>query len=289
MSLIDKKKLADLVRLSLQEDICEGDITTEVGVGEDVRAVAKLVSKQDIVLAGMPVVKEVFRQLDSGLTLKILKDDGSRVANGECFAVIEGKAKRLLEGERLALNFLQRLSGVATLTAEYVKAVEGTKAVILDTRKTTPGLRFLEKYAVLVGGGKNHRHGLYDQFLFKDNHIASSMHNFKSDIKNIIDKARKYKSDALVEVEVDTLDQLKDLIPANPDIILLDNFSLEDTRTAVSMKPDNILFEASGGITLESVSEIAKCGVDRISVGALTHSAGSVDISMDIELCQTKN
>ena len=289
MSCIDKKKLAELVRFSLHEDIGVGDITTEVGVGEEVKAVAKLISKQGIIVAGLPVVKEVFSQLDSSLVVKIIKDDGSAVAKGECFAIIEGKAKRLLEGERLALNFMQRLSAVATLTAKYVEAVKGTKAVILDTRKTTPGLRFLEKYAVTVGGGTNHRYGLYDQFLFKDNHIASSMQNFKADIKNIIDKARQYKPGALVEVEVDTLAQLKDVIPANPDIILLDNFSLEDTRTAVAMKPDNILFEASGGITLESVSEIARCGVDRISVGALTHSAGAVDISMDIELCQIKN
>ena len=199
-----KKKLADLVASSLREDIGAGDITTEVGVAENVRAVAKLISKQDIVVAGLPVVKEVFAQIDKSLVVKILKDDGSSVAKGECFAVIEGKAKKLLEGERLALNFLQRLSAVATLTAKYVKAVEGTKAVILDTRKTTPGLRFLEKYAVTVGGGTNHRHGLYDQFLFKDNHIASSMRNLKTDIANIIDKARRYKPDALVEVEVDT-------------------------------------------------------------------------------------
>ncbi|MCD6460574.1 carboxylating nicotinate-nucleotide diphosphorylase [bacterium] len=289
MYRIDKKKLKELVELSLKEDIGAGDITTQISVSDDIQAIGKIIAKQDIVIAGIPVVKEVFSRIDKNLSVKILKDDGQKAAAGEYFLLIEGKANSLLKGERLALNFLQRLSAVATLTYKYVKAVKGTNAVILDTRKTTPGLRFLEKYAVSVGGGTNHRSGLYDQFLFKDNHIASSMKNFKNDIKNIVRKARDYKPDALVEVEVDTLSQLKDVIPAEPDIILLDNFSMDDLREAVKMKPENILFEASGEITLESVTQTAECGVDRISVGAITHSAQAVDISMDIELCRQKN
>ncbi len=285
MDRIDKKYIAETVRMALAEDIGGGDITTEVSVKPDILAVGKIVAKETLVVAGIPVVEEVFRQVDSGIDLNISVDDGNVCAENSVILTVSGCADSILKGERTALNFLQRMSGIATLTGRFVKEVDGTHAVILDTRKTTPLLRRIEKYAVKMGGGTNHRMGLYDQFLFKDNHIVASIHDFSTDMNDLIKKAREFRSDVKVEVEVDTIDQFKQLIDAQPDIILLDNFSIPDLKEAVRINRGRVFLEASGGITLDSVRSVAQTGVDGISVGAITHSAGAVDIALDLELC----
>ncbi|MDX9703590.1 MAG: carboxylating nicotinate-nucleotide diphosphorylase [Candidatus Auribacterota bacterium] len=287
--IIDQQILSRIVQSALEEDIGSGDITTEISVHEQVVARGNIFARQKLVVAGMPVVREIFRQMQSQLDLTVFRDDGSCASPNDCIAFVEGNARSILTAERVALNFLQRLSGIATLTAQYVQAVEGTNAVILDTRKTTPGLRMLEKYAVKVGGGENHRFGLYDQFLFKDNHIAAGSGDFASYIETVIKNARMQRPGTFVEVEVDSLEQFQSVLHLNPDCILLDNFSTEDLRKAVALNESAVLLEASGGVSLDRVRSIACTGVDRISVGAITHSACAVDISMDLELCRAKN
>ncbi len=289
MPSLDQQTLTRIVQNALSEDVGSGDITTTISIPEQTVARGNILARQPLVVAGIPVVREILRQVNSDLSLTVFREDGCAVQAGDCIAFIEGNARSILTAERLALNFLQRLSGVATLTAKYVDAVEGTNAVILDTRKTTPGLRMLEKYAVKMGGGENHRFGLYDQFLFKDNHIAAGCPDFTSYMKAIIEQARKEKPDTFLEVEVDTLEQYEKLLPLKPDCILLDNFSTEALRQAVAMNDSSILLEASGGVSLNTVKSIAYTGVDRISVGALTHSACAVDISLDLELCRAKS
>ncbi len=285
MFAVDKDKLRDVVKTALIEDVGSGDVTTEISVLEDIRAVASFVAREEFILSGVFVVDEVFKQVDDSLRLSVMVNDGSVVCENDCVMTVEGSAKSILTGERVALNFLQRMSGISTLTGKFTKEVEGTDAVILDTRKTTPGLRFIEKYSVRVGGGTNHRFGLYDRFLFKDNHIAVAALNFRSDIDLIIRKARSYKPSLKVEVEVDTIGQLKQLLPSEPDIILLDNFSIPDLCEAVSLAKGKAFLEASGGITLDTVRDVALTGVDGISVGALTYSYRAVDISLDMKLC----
>lgn len=289
MIRLDEQMLKNIVRRALDEDIGSGDITSEVAIAQTTLARGNIIAREELVVAGMPVLREIFNQMAVPLNVVVFRDDGSGASPGDCIAFVEGNARAILSAERVALNFLQRLSGIATLTSHYVEAVEGTYAVVLDTRKTTPGLRMLEKYAVNVGGGENHRAGLYDQFLFKDNHIAAGTVHLQKDLGAMIATARKTKPESFIEVEVDTLAQLETVLPLKPDCILLDNFSFADLRKAVALADGTVLLEASGGVTLDTIRSIALTGVDRISVGALTHSARAVDIALDLELCQAKS
>ncbi len=279
--MIERSYLRRLITDALREDIGHGDITTEYLIPEGHKSKAQIILKEDCVLAGAPVVKEVFHCLDPAIICRILRSDGEHLSKGTVVIELEGPTKSLLSGERLALNLLQRLSGIATLTAKFVKELQGTSAVVVDTRKTTPGLRMLEKYAVRVGGGKNHRFGLYDGILIKDNHIQAS-----GGISKAIKRA-KLRAHHLVkiEIEVTTLEQLKEAIQAGADVVMLDNMNIQEIKKAVRFvrqEAPSVLLEASGGITLENVREIALTGVDIISVGALTHSANAIDISMYI-------
>ena len=268
-----------LITQALLEDIHTGDITTLAVVGEGSESHARLIAKEPMVLAGIQVAERVFYLVDSTIRFNPCFGDGSRIAGGDLLAGIDGKAASLLQGERVALNLLQRMCGVATLTARYVEAVQGTSARIVDTRKTTPGLRMLEKYAVRVGGGINHRTGLYDGVLIKENHIAAA-----GGISEAIRRARAYIPHTLkIEVETETLDQVIEAVAAGAEIIMLDNMTPAAMREAVGIISGRALVEASGGVNLESVKEIAETGVNIISVGALTHSARAMDISMLLE------
>lgn len=278
MMVLDYRYLKTIVKAALAEDVGSGDITTQLTVPAETRACGVIVCKQDAVVAGIPVVEAVFRAADPELDITITKCDGDRAHSGEQLACISGAARSLLTGERVALNFLQRMSGIATLTAAYVELVAGTKARIVDTRKTTPGLRELEKYAVTVGGGHNHRFGLSDGILIKDNHIAVA--------GGVVAAVKAAKAGAphtlKIEVEVDTINQLDEAISAGADAVLLDNMSVETLREAVELAAGRVLLEASGGVSETNVRQIAETGVDLVSVGALTHSPKAVDISMEI-------
>lgn len=267
-----------LIRAALAEDIGEGDITTRAIVSPSARGHAVLLAKEDFVVAGLFVAKEVFKTLDPGTSFRAHFKDGCRVKKGETLAEIEGRMDVLLSGERVALNFLQRLSGIATLTSRFVREIKGTKAKVLDTRKTTPCLRPLEKYAVKAGGGQNHRAGLFDSVLIKDNHIKAA-----GGVGRALEMvAKKYGGLVRVEVEVTNLDELNEAIGFKPDIIMLDNMDAAVMKKAVRMVNKRSLIEASGGITLENIAKAARTGVDFISVGGLTHSAKAVDISMEV-------
>ncbi len=265
-----------LIEQALLEDIHTGDITTQAVVPERRTAVARLIAKEDMVIAGLFVAERVFCRLDPAVVFSASQPEGARASRGDLLAAVQGSAADLLMGERVALNLLQRLSGVATLTSRYVEAVKGTKARIVDTRKTTPGLRQAQKYAVRVGGGHNHRLGLYDGILIKENHITAA-----GGIGEAIGRARAYIPHTLrIEIETETLGQVDEALAAGADIIMLDNMGLDDMRTAVGLIAGRALVEASGGVNLETVRSIAETGVDIISVGALTHSARAMDISM---------
>ncbi len=265
-----------IIRTALQEDIGHGDVTTLATVEKGSSARAQLVAKEDFVLAGIDVAQQVFHLLDPSVAFEKLIEDGQQVSRGEVLAWLKGDAAVLLQGERVALNLLQRMCGVATLTAQFVKAVEGTAATIVDTRKTTPGLRILEKYSVRMGGGTNHRTSLYDGVLIKENHIAAA-----GGIATAIRRARTQVPHTLkIEVETQTLDEVGEALEAGVDIILLDNMALETMREAVRLIDGRALAEASGGVNLKTVRGIAETGVDLISVGALTHSYRAMDISM---------
>jgi len=275
---------SDLFKLAgdfLAEDVGRGDITTEAVVLPGVRARGRFVAKQDLVVAGLEVADAVFAVLDSSVEIEAFVTDGDRVSAGEVFARVDGPAEVLLAAERTALNLLQHLSGIATLTRAFVEAVAGTRAQIVDTRKTLPGLRMLQKYAVVVGGGRNHRFGLDDGILIKDNHIALA-----GSVRTAVERARKYAGHMhKIEVEVSNMDDLREALEARADIILLDNMSPEMVREAVRVvreRAPEVLVEASGGITLENVRAYAEAGVDFISIGALTHSAPAADISMKL-------
>jgi nicotinate-nucleotide pyrophosphorylase (carboxylating) len=275
---------SDLFKLAgdfLAEDVGRGDITTEAVVLPGVRARGRFVAKQDLVVAGLEVADAVFAVLDSSVEIEAFVTDGDRVNAGTVFARVDGPADVLLAAERTALNLLQHLSGIATLTRAFVEAVAGTRAQIVDTRKTLPGLRMLQKYAVTVGGGRNHRFGLDDGILIKDNHIALA-----GGVRTAIERARAYAGYLhKIEVEVSTMDDLREALQARADVILLDNMPPEMVREAVRLiresDPD-VLVEASGGITLENVRAYAEAGVDFISIGALTHSAPAADISLKL-------
>ena len=268
---------------ALAEDLGPGDITSEAFIPDGHRSHARIIAKENLVLAGTEVAAEVFRLVDPAITVALRNSDGARLAPGEVVLTAGGPTRSLLAAERTALNFLQQLSGIATLTREFVEAVAGTKAVILDTRKTTPGLREFERAAVAAGGGVNHRSGLFDQILAKDNHLAVT--GDAAGLQAAIERAKAKKPDVAVEIEADTLDQVRMLCGLRGvNIILLDNMSLQEMRDAVNIRGSkNILLEASGGVNLQTVRAIAETGVDRISVGALTHSARAVDLSMEIE------
>ena len=268
-----------LIRSALDEDIGSGDITTSCTVPPGAIGKGSIVAKEPLVLAGIVVAKRVFLTVRNDLDLSLLLEDGNRAMPGERLLEVRGDLAAILMAERTALNFLQRLSGIAPITRAFVDEVATTSGRILDTRKTTPGWRFLEKAAVRAGGGYNHRFGLYDGILIKDNHIVAA-----GGIGQAVTAVRACKSSGVkVQVEVETLDQLAEAIAAGSDAVLLDNMDIESMSEAVQRVGGKILLEASGGITLENVREVAATGVDLISAGALTHSARAVDMSMEIE------
>lgn len=268
-----------IIETALLEDIHTGDLTTQGVLPESRTIRAKLIAKEPMVVCGLNVAARVFHFLDQSIDFSTLCSEGSHVPAGSTIAAIQGDAALLLQGERVALNLLQRMSGIATLTSEYVKSVNDTKARVVDTRKTTPGLRQLEKYAVRVGGGKNHRTGLYDGVLIKENHISAA-----GGITTAIRRARDYIPHTVkIEIETETLEQVKEALDAGADIIMLDNMDIGTMETAVKLIAGRALVEASGGVNLDSIRSIAETGVDLISVGALTHSARSMDISMLME------
>ena len=272
--------LAQQVTIALVEDIGSGDVTAEL-VPADQRVTGKVISREPAILCGRPWVTEVFRQLDPSVQLTWTADDGDRVAANQTLFEIAGLARPVLTGERAALNFLQLLSGTATATRRYVEAIAGTASAILDTRKTLPGLRTAQKYAVLCGGAQNLRIGLFDQVLIKENHIAAA-----GSLTEAIRAARRVAGSKKVEVEVETLQEFSEALQAAPDIIMLDEFSLSDMRAAVelnSASDHSVKIEASGRVTLETVRAIAETGVDYISIGSITKHVRAVDLSMRLE------
>ena len=276
MALIADTALGRIVRDALAEDIGAGDVTTDATVDEAATGTAVLVTRTPGVVAGLDAVEAVFHALDPELELECLVAEGDLLAGPAPVARVRGSLRAILTGERTALNLLARLSGIATLTRRYVDAVAGTGVAILDTRKTTPGLRSLEKHAVAAGGGRNHRFGLDDGVLVKDNHLAAA-----GSVRAAVERLRA-ATDLAIEVECDTLAQVADALEAGADAILLDNMSLDELRQAVALAGGRARLEASGGVSLETVRAIAETGVDEISIGALTHSAPALDVSLEI-------
>jgi nicotinate-nucleotide pyrophosphorylase (carboxylating) len=276
-----------LIDLALQEDLGNrGDLTSSCVVPPETQGSALFVSRKPGRLAGLPIAQMVFAQVDPTLTWQQLESDSGSLLPGTALARVSGSMRSILIGERTALNFLQRLSGIATLTARYAEKIAGTRAVLLDTRKTTPGWRLLEKYAVRCGGGTNHRLGLYDGVLIKDNHLASLRHGSQGVAEAVRAARAQYGQSVPIEVEVDTLEQLEVALSAGPDIILLDNMGPDRLREAIARRDaigPTIRLEASGGVNLDTIAAIAITGIDRISVGALTHSAVALDIGLDYE------
>lgn len=283
MNWLDNSELVLQIGEFLAEDIGRGDITTQACVNDDISGIGKFLAKEDLVVCGIAVAEAVFLHLDEDSPeIEMFVNEGDEVAAGTVFATLKGFADVLLTGERVALNLLQRMSGVATLTRAYVKAVEGTNAQIVDTRKTTPGLRMLEKYAVTVGGGKNHRMGLDDGVLIKDNHIALA----GGITEAVVMAKQKVGHLHKIEVEISNWAQLREALEAGADIVMLDNQTPEEARKLVEMARQinpAVLLEASGGMDLDRVRSFAEAGVDLISVGRITHSAKAVDISFKIQ------
>ncbi|MEW6162733.1 MAG: carboxylating nicotinate-nucleotide diphosphorylase [Nitrospirota bacterium] len=267
----------DVIHGALEEDIGHGDITTSLLIPEESESRAQYIAKGNFVLAGLTFAREIFQTLDPSIVFKTFYNEGAKVMIGDVIAEASGRTCAILAGERVSLNILQRLSGIATLTSLYVEKIKGLKAKIVDTRKTTPCQRFMEKYAVRVGGGSNHRFGLFDGILIKDNHIEAV-----GSIKEAVRLAKKGHHLSRIEVEVKNLQDLEEAIEAGTDIVMLDNMSVHDMKEAVKIAKDRVILEASGNIKLENVREIAETGVDLISVGALTHSAVAADISLKI-------
>ena len=278
LSPLDPQSYRDIVRRALDEDLATaGDITTDATVPAGVRARGQFLVKSDCVLAGLDVALESFRILEPGVQVSVRKGDGERCAAGDIVAEVVGTARTLLIGERTALNFLQRLSGIATRASQFVEAAGG-RITVLDTRKTTPTLRALEKYAVRAGGAANHRFGLFDAVLIKDNHIRLA-----GGVAPAVAKARAHQPSLAIEVEAERLDQVNEALTAGADVILVDNMSTADIREAVRRARGRAKIEISGGVTLERLPELAATGADYVSVGALTHSAPAIDISFEIE------
>jgi len=278
MNAIDLTLLHDMLLAALREDVGTGDITSRSTIPPDARATGRYTTKQPLVVAGLPVVQEIVRLVDPDVEFKGVSADGASVAAGTVLAEIRGLARPILTAERTSLNLLQRMCGIATLTRQYVVRIQGTRARIVDTRKTAPGLRVLDKYAVACGGGMNHRMGLFDGVLIKNNHLA-----FHASPAEAIKEARSHLGHLVkVEVEVRNLDELRAAIDSGAEVILLDNFDPQQTRRAVEIAAGRVPLESSGGITLDTVRSFAEAGVDYISVGALTHSVSAVDIHLRV-------
>jgi nicotinate-nucleotide pyrophosphorylase (carboxylating) len=269
------------VRAALSEDIGSGDVTTLAIVPEDRSSRAAMVAREDLMVCGLAFSQAAFQELSPLTKFNFAVGDGARASRGARLLEVEGPARALLTAERVALNYVQRLSGIATLAARFVDAVAGSGAAILDTRKTTPGWRELEKYAVRCGGARNHRFGLWDMVLIKDNHLAALRDATPNPIAAAVQRARQQFPNLKVEVEADTLEQVDQAVAAGADIVLLDNMSLDELRSAVRIARGRAKTEASGGVNIETVAGIASTGVDYISVGAITHSARAVDIGLD--------
>lgn len=279
-----KKELSNFVQQALEEDVRDGDHTSLAALPEDKLSEAKLLVKEDGILAGVEVGVEILRQVDSSIQVDVFIQDGQKVSVGDVVLVAKGKIHSILKAERLVLNVMQRMSGIASKTAAYVKKLEGTTAQVLDTRKTTPLLRFLEKRAVVIGGGANHRFGLYDMILIKDNHVdyAGSV---SAAVKNAVEYKKTTGIDIPIEVEIRNFEELQELLGCEGvDRVMFDNFVPEDVRKAVDLVDKKLVTEASGGITLETIRDYAVTGVDFISVGALTHSVKSLDLSLKAKL-----
>lgn len=285
--MIPRTAMEALCRQALAEDIGCGDATTLAVVPENLTVSATLVAREDCVCAGLPVAESVFRELDPNAAFEARIEEGTRCVTGTELATVTGRGRALLTGERTALNFLQRLSGIATLTRRYVDAAHGGTARILDTRKTTPGLRLVEKYAVACGGGTNHRMGLYDRVMIKDNHREIAKMDGPDGIASAVKRCRAEFPKLEIEVEADTLEEVRAAAEAGVEYILLDNMSDAEVREAVTLVGQRALTEASGGITLKRVPDLARTGVDFISVGALTHSAPASDIALDLQPLRT--
>ncbi len=271
-----------LIAAGLAEDVGAGDITTDAIVSEDLQATADIVVREPGVVCGLEFAVEVFKALDPAIEVEYRAEDGDRIAEAPTVvATLEGNARAILTGERLALNLLQRASGIATATRAYADAIAGTDVELLDTRKTAPGLRLLDRHAVRCGGGTNHRFGLFDAVLIKDNHIAIA-----GGIDAAVAAVLKNNPGVSIEIEVDTLDQLDDALLTGADVVLLDNMPPATLREAVRETAGRARLEASGGITLDTIAEVAATGVDAISIGALTHSVSALDIALEVHTCQ---
>jgi nicotinate-nucleotide pyrophosphorylase (carboxylating) len=271
-----RDKIIECIERALQEDLQSGDVTSEAIVPPDAEMSGRIIAKQDGVIAGLDVAQATFFLVDERIELVAHVDEGAEVESHQVLATVSGPARAMLSGERVAMNFLGRMSGIATFTNRFVKAVEGTGAVILDTRKTAPGLREIDKMAVRRGGGQNHRMGLYDMILIKDNHI-----DFAGSLDEAVKRAQAASSDLEIEVEARTLDDVREALRLGVNRIMLDNMMLDDMRAAVELNKGRAKLEASGNVRLENVRQIAETGVDFISVGALTHSARVFDASLD--------
>jgi len=270
----------DPISIALREDLGAGDITTQFFVPGNLQALGRIVARERAIVAGTEVAAEVFRRIDPKLTVEILQPDGTALSGGETILEVRGPAGSILTAERVALNFLQRLCGIATLTRQFVEAIGKSRAKILDTRKTTPGLRGLEKAAVVAGGGENHRSTLSDMVLVKDNHLRATA---PTELASIIQRIRQERPGVRIEVEADRLDQVRAFLEVEGiDVILLDNMEPTEMREAVAAGKGKMKFEASGGINVKTVRRIAATGVDYISVGALTHSARAIDLSLEL-------
>lgn len=277
--MLEMDAVRKIIRRALEEDIRSGDVTTAYALTGDETGKATALAKEDLVVAGLEVFRDVFRLRDPGLSFRTSLKDGDRVPRGTVLAVVQGSLASILTAERVALNLFQRMCGVATLTRQFVDAAAGTNAEILDTRKTVPGLRILDKYAVRVGGGRNHRYGLYDGILIKDNHIEAAGGIGKA-VRRVRDRAPLL---ARIEVEAGTLAEVREALAAGADVIMLDNMPVDAMRKAVALIDGRALVEASGNVTLVTVQAIASTGVDFISSGALTHSARASDISLKVK------
>ena len=278
--------LRSLARTALAEDVGGGDATTLALIPEDLEATGSIATREDCVVAGMPVVEAVFTELDPRVVVESLATDGDHCQPGATLAILSGPARALLTGERAALNFIQRLSGIATATAAFVDALGDSPTRLLDTRKTTPGLRVLEKCAVIAGGGDNHRFGLFDMIMIKDNHCQIADLDVPGGIARAIASCRELYPELKIEVEADTLDQVRAALDAKADFILLDNMTNEEMAVAVALRNEihlQALLEASGGITLDRAPSLGGLGLDYVSVGAITHSAVSIDIGLDFD------
>ncbi len=278
----NSREIDELLERALAEDIGPGDITTAAVLPEALEAAGTFQANASLVVAGLPLAQRLYALLDPAIQFQAVAEEGALVARGP-LALARGDARALLRGERTALNFLQRLSGIATLTRRFALRLEGTKAKLLDTRKTTPGLRVLERYAVRAGGGANHRFGLYDAVLIKENHAQLA-----GGVGAAVRRARRQSAGQKIEAEVRDLAEIREALEGGADMLLLDNMSVHDVRHAVSLVAGRVPLEVSGGITLETIRDYAECGVDYISVGALTHSAPAADISFDLSAVPTR-